>query len=258
MERLTQWTPQGASLILGDPKNEFEARVILKEQFKKACNLLAELEDKLESGRLVELPCNPLTIEELNALPLGDWVWFVNLIDHEESCYKQINDICEEESWVWFEEDVHASHFVDYGTEWLAYKNKEQAEARLKELERRGMDKEKEIDTEDTACVALICIGDDGKKYVEHEDWQKDIRRLQLIIKKLKEEKKEIQDQFEIAHLTKNRLTIFDRNELYEKARKETAKEIFDELGSWYGEKLDKEDVLEFLSEEYGVEVDDV
>ncbi len=50
MERLTQWTPTGASLILNNPQNDMEARQMLMEQFKKACNRLAKLEDKLESG----------------------------------------------------------------------------------------------------------------------------------------------------------------------------------------------------------------
>lgn len=67
MERLTQWTPNGASLILGEPKSYEEAQTILKAQFKKACNRLAELEDKLVSGQLVEMPCK-----------VGDTVWYVN------------------------------------------------------------------------------------------------------------------------------------------------------------------------------------
>lgn len=57
MERLTQWTEYGAILDLGEPKSDEEARSILKVQFKKACNKLAELEDELENGTLVELPC---------------------------------------------------------------------------------------------------------------------------------------------------------------------------------------------------------
>lgn len=46
-------------------------------------------------------------------------------------------------------------------------------------------------------------------------------------------------------------------NAEYRKAnevRIETAKEILQELSSWYSDKLDKEEVLEFLREEYGVE----
>ena len=54
MERFTQHTPNGASLILGEPKTQAEAAAVLKEQFKKACNYLCELEDKLEAGQLVD------------------------------------------------------------------------------------------------------------------------------------------------------------------------------------------------------------
>lgn len=50
-KRLTQWTENGASLDLGDPKSDMEARQALMVQFKKACNKLAELEDKLEEGK---------------------------------------------------------------------------------------------------------------------------------------------------------------------------------------------------------------
>lgn len=45
-KRLTQWTENGASLDLGDPKSDMEARQALMVQFKKACNKLAEFEDK--------------------------------------------------------------------------------------------------------------------------------------------------------------------------------------------------------------------
>lgn len=69
----------------------------------------------------------PLTIEELKALPVGDWVWFIDLNENTGS-YKQINDICEEDDWMWFEEDCSASYYSDYGTKWIAYKNKEMAE----------------------------------------------------------------------------------------------------------------------------------
>lgn len=55
MERLTQWTPNGASLVLNNPKNDAEAREMLMQQFRKACNRLAELEDKLECGKMVEI-----------------------------------------------------------------------------------------------------------------------------------------------------------------------------------------------------------
>lgn len=69
-ERLTQWTEAGAGIILGEVQNYEEAALKVKHQFKKACNKLAEYEDKLESGRLAEFPC-----------AVGDEVW---VIDYDE------------------------------------------------------------------------------------------------------------------------------------------------------------------------------
>ena len=55
-ERLTQWVADGASLILDNPTTAEEARQQVMVQFKKACIKLAELEDKIERGKLVEVP----------------------------------------------------------------------------------------------------------------------------------------------------------------------------------------------------------
>lgn len=66
-ERLTQWTPTGASLILGEPKSQAEAAAILKEQFKKACNKLALFEDLFESGQMVDI--SPYIVEIKTEIP---------------------------------------------------------------------------------------------------------------------------------------------------------------------------------------------
>lgn len=55
-KRLTKHTPDGACLII-NADNEQDARQELKEKFKESCNKLAELEDKLENGTLIDLPC---------------------------------------------------------------------------------------------------------------------------------------------------------------------------------------------------------
>ena len=55
-KRLTEWVGENASLILDSPRTEEEARRQVVEQFKKACNKLAVLEDKIEAGTLVEVP----------------------------------------------------------------------------------------------------------------------------------------------------------------------------------------------------------
>lgn len=78
----------------------------------------------------------PLTIEELKALPVGDWVWMICIREekHSDGFYvrkegRAFNDI----KFV-FEhinsDDYEVDYYADYGKTWLAYKNKEQAEAK--------------------------------------------------------------------------------------------------------------------------------
>ena len=55
-ERLTQWVGDGASLILDNPRNVEEAKAQLQDKFKLACIKLAEFEDKIEDGTLMEVP----------------------------------------------------------------------------------------------------------------------------------------------------------------------------------------------------------
>lgn len=78
----------------------------------------------------------PLTIEQLKNLEVGNWVW---IIDFEKTVYKPISD-----SGKYFQIHYTGQNtlqfyngnndllvlFSDYGTKWLAYKNKEQAEAK--------------------------------------------------------------------------------------------------------------------------------
>lgn len=70
----------------------------------------------------------PLTIEELKALPIGDWVWIVFGSNHH-GLYWEIVEIGD------IKIDVRSTDerflylcYDGYGTKWLAYKNKEQAE----------------------------------------------------------------------------------------------------------------------------------
>lgn len=73
-----------------------------------------------------------LTIEELKALKVGDWVWLCGKYENfgEYSEYREIDEVCDDclvfavgVNRMWFE-------YSDYGTKWLAYKNKEQAECK--------------------------------------------------------------------------------------------------------------------------------
>lgn len=79
----------------------------------------------------------PLTIEELRNLEVGDWVWVIRKEENQKG-YAEIMSLSDDEielhaHFFWFFLD-----FSDYGTKWLAYKNKEQAEAKDEIVELRG------------------------------------------------------------------------------------------------------------------------
>lgn len=71
----------------------------------------------------------PLTIEELKALNVGDWVWIefrIECMKKERKCYVQIpND--NEAIMEW---NFTPLKYSDYGNTWIAYKNKEIAECK--------------------------------------------------------------------------------------------------------------------------------
>ena len=72
-----------------------------------------------------------LTIEELKALEVGDWVW-VEAINAPNSLFRgyyQIRPNAERSKLI-FCGIEHDYSITDYGTKWLAYKNKEQAETK--------------------------------------------------------------------------------------------------------------------------------
>lgn len=87
----------------------------------------------------------PLTIDELKALEVGDWVWCIQKEPRERG-YMQKSDKSNE---YFFDSKEWLCPYSGYGKTWLAYKNKEQAEskgeivelprflAHLKEVERR-------------------------------------------------------------------------------------------------------------------------
>lgn len=75
----------------------------------------------------------PLTIDELKALQVGDWVWIIDE-DFKDGRYREITIQNEAEptllyvaSW---SNPAKVYSYSDYGTKWLAYKNKEQAETK--------------------------------------------------------------------------------------------------------------------------------
>lgn len=88
----------------------------------------------------------PLTIEELKALPVGEWVWVVDYENHR-SKYRQITSIYEEGEYfggTLFQftssrrQKGFSRHSCNYGKTWLAYKNKEMAEGKDDEIRKQA------------------------------------------------------------------------------------------------------------------------
>lgn len=72
----------------------------------------------------------PLTIDELRALKAGDWVWIID-IEKQSGYYRQVTINDNNEKIVFYGEFTNGyCPFETYGKTWLAYKNKEQAEAK--------------------------------------------------------------------------------------------------------------------------------
>lgn len=69
----------------------------------------------------------PLTIEEIKNLEVGDWVWVTN-IHNEYGRYERIKAGNDKILSMVSDGTVRWEHYSNYGTEWIAYKNKEQAE----------------------------------------------------------------------------------------------------------------------------------
>ena len=75
----------------------------------------------------------PLTIDELKALNVGDWVWVFRDLDTETPCshygeiesYGTVSLTHSHEYLFVRNRGVHNLKYADYGKTWLAYKNKE-------------------------------------------------------------------------------------------------------------------------------------
>ena len=81
----------------------------------------------------------PLTIEELRNLEVGDWVWGVVLKSdwvhkaHNGKYYQiqqSLDELIDKELRCGWQGYSTAFEYSDYGTKWIAYKNKEQSEAK--------------------------------------------------------------------------------------------------------------------------------
>lgn len=71
----------------------------------------------------------PMTIEQLKALEIGDWVW-IKTPSGATSYYKKADSICDTAFVAVGGKTGLYQQYSDYGKTWLAYKNKEQAEAK--------------------------------------------------------------------------------------------------------------------------------
>ncbi|MDE7089160.1 MAG: hypothetical protein K2O54_03490 [Prevotella sp.] len=63
-----------------------------------------------------------MTIEELKALPVGEWVWLKHK-DYKDSYLRKASNNDNQFEFSWFS-------YSDYGETWIAYKNKEEAECK--------------------------------------------------------------------------------------------------------------------------------
>lgn len=92
----------------------------------------------------------PLTIEQLRALKVGDWVWgFDSRCEKSYYLLKGYNEECYESYFSAPNGTVYS--YLDYGKTWLAWKNKEQAET-------KGEIVELPCETGDTVyCVEYFC-----------------------------------------------------------------------------------------------------
>ena len=72
----------------------------------------------------------PLTIKELKALPLGEWVWIVDKETPQHTGYYKIDLFAVSHLHLVQGLSKAVIPFSTYGTEWFAYKNKEEAEGK--------------------------------------------------------------------------------------------------------------------------------
>lgn len=95
-----------------------------------------------------------LTIEELKSLEVGDWVWITDskskLGTYARKCVCYGDDEFRYETI----ETYEAYLYSNYGTKWLAYKNKEQAEAKGEVVE--------------IPCIRKVVADDIEKYHVYH------------------------------------------------------------------------------------------
>lgn len=121
-ERLTERNEFGEVYVSGKDEQDVRRKTMAMVE------RLATLEDMLESGLLVEQNNKPLTVEELKALEVGDWVLVISIRHDWEDYYKRIEPAFQydNDKLIRFKGvyDIQNLYFEDYGKTWLAYKTK--------------------------------------------------------------------------------------------------------------------------------------
>ncbi|MCX4361792.1 MAG: hypothetical protein OSJ74_00170 [Clostridia bacterium] len=183
----------------------------------------------------------PLTIEELKALPLGEWVWVIDKCIYGNGIYCTIDCQDDDEPICILSSRINTQvyKFDDYGKTWTAYKNKEQAEG--------DIDYEIKYNTLH-ANVIDHCYKMDNKDYRKHFYDMTIGNRMQLI---------------------EQSQAVGEYDSRVEEAKKQTAKEILkrfkDEVLDYeeYNEMLPLYDLptiaekISYIAKEYGVEVEE-
>lgn len=167
----------------------------------------------------------PLTIEQLKALPMGEWVWldFQYSLDRRHNGYYQIKANAERTEVILCGIE-HDYLLCDYGTTWLAYKNKEQA------------------------------VGEYDSLAVENEVLKRDKANLERTIE-------EINEALKANGITIDSDGNVNDSRV-EQAKRQTAKAILQDLynqanNQWQAIEWTTEDIKQYAKDKHGVEVEE-
>lgn len=182
----------------------------------------------------------PLTIEELKALPLGEWVWVIDKCIYGNGIYCTIDCQDEDAPYCILSSCINTQiyEFSKYGKTWLAYKNKEQAEGEDKDMIERIEKAYEHNVAECERCMKKV----DMKHQFAMESMKEHIR---------KETAKEIFDEvIEACTVQLNAAEVDEYDNRYSKA-----------WGRYWEGKITgamdcRADILD-IAKKYGVEVDE-
>lgn len=112
--------------VIGGEARVMETKFESKETMQKAVDRLADLEDKIESGKMIELLCK-----------VGERIYYIDEyiaeFDKVEEYTVEKIEIVKDQIRIWFGDNIGYALAENFGKEVFA--DKSQAEARLKELQ---------------------------------------------------------------------------------------------------------------------------